>query len=84
MKARNKRQATDRKVLRQRTGKQRFDLPFSLRGRCSLTIGLAGVVYTPEQIAVVDAIEGRRISYRDLNRRACAIARWLGPEGRSH
>jgi len=37
-------------------------------------------LYTPEQIAVVDAIEGRRISYRDLNRRACAIARWLGRE----
>jgi acyl-CoA synthetase (AMP-forming)/AMP-acid ligase II len=32
-------------------------------------------LYTPEEIAVVDAIKGRRISYRDLNRRACAIAR---------
>ncbi len=34
-------------------------------------------LYSPDRIAVVDAASGERLSYRELNRRACALATWL-------
>src|SRR5690348_4203966 len=37
-------------------------------------------IYTPEREAVTDTIEGRRITYKDLNRRASALASWLSGE----
>jgi len=34
-------------------------------------------LYGPDRIAVVDTATGERLSYRELNRRACALATWL-------
>lgn len=38
-------------------------------------------LYTPDRIAVVDFVSGSRVSYQELNRRACALATWLRTEG---
>lgn len=37
-------------------------------------------IYTPDQIAVVDLISSRRVTYQEMNRRACALASWLHRE----
>lgn len=38
-------------------------------------------LYTPDRIAVVDTVSGKRLSYREMNRRACALAGWLLAKG---
>ncbi len=40
-----------------------------------------GERYWPENLAVVDLSRGLRLTYRDLNRRANAVARWLRSAG---
>ena len=37
-------------------------------------------IYTPDQIAVVDLVSSRRVTYQEMNRRACALASWLHRE----
>ncbi len=37
-------------------------------------------LYTPAQIALVDLVGGRRVAYREMDRRACALACWLRRE----
>ena len=39
-------------------------------------------IYTPDQIAIVDLVSSRRVTYQEMNRRACAARLLVTPRGR--